>query len=110
MSLLAVVGDLVEDVVGPVGRGTGTPSRVIGSRGGSAADVAVAAAAWRPVRLLGCVGADPLGDRLVAGLAGAGVDVRVQRRGRTGSVPVNLALAEHNATVAAVAVSLAGTP
>ena len=90
--MLAVVGDLVEDVVvwleGPVERGTDTPARVFRSRGGSAANVAVAAAAHVPTRFLGCVGEDALGDALIRGLAGAGVDVRVQRRGRTGSVVV----------------------
>lgn len=91
-SVLAVVGDLVEDVVvwpdGPVERGTDTPARVFRARGGSAANVAVAAAAYAPTRFLGCVGADRLGDRLVAELGTAGVDVRTQRRGRTGTVVV----------------------
>ncbi len=89
---LAVVGDLVEDVVvwpdGPVRTGTDTPARVFHSRGGSAANVAVAAAPLVPTRWLGCVGADPLGDRLLAELAGTGVEVRAQRRGRTGTVVV----------------------
>ena len=89
---LAVVGDLVEDVVvwpdGPVRAGTDTPARVFHSRGGSAANVAVAAAPLVPTRWLGCVGPDPLGDRLLAELTGAGVEVRAQRRGRTGTVVV----------------------
>ena len=89
---LAVVGDLVEDVVvwpsGPVQRGSDTPCRVFRSRGGSAANVAVAAAAYVPTRFLGAVGADALGDRLVGELAAAGVEVRVQRSGRTGTVVV----------------------
>ena len=89
---LTVVGDLVEDVVvwpdGPVARGSDTPSRVFRSRGGSAANVAVAAAPLVPTRFLGCVGADPLGERLVAELAAVGTDVRVQRRGRTGTIVV----------------------
>ena len=90
--VLAVVGDLVEYVVvwpeGPVEHGTDTPARVFRSRGGSAANVAVAAAPYVATRFLGCVGADPLGDRLVAELGRAGVDVRAQRRGRTGTVVV----------------------
>ena len=90
--VLAVVGDLVEDVVvwpdGPVERGTDTPARVFRSRGGSAANVAVAAAPYVSTRFLGCVGADPLGDRLIGDLTAAGVDVRAQRRGRTGTVVV----------------------
>ena len=92
---LAVVGDLVEDVVvwpdGPVRTGTDTPSQVFHSRGGSAANVAAAAAARVPTRWLGCVGADPLGDRLLAELASAGVEVRAQRRGRTGTIVVLVA-------------------
>lgn len=89
---LAVVGDLLEDVVvwpeGPLQRGTDTPARVFRSRGGSAANVAVAAAGHVPTRFLGCVGDDPLGDRLLSELESAGVEVRVQRRGRTGTVVV----------------------
>ena len=89
---LAVVGDLVEDVVvwldGPLRPGSDAPARVFRCRGGSAANVAAVAAARVPTRLLTCVGADPLGDRLVAELTAAGVDVRAQRRGRTGSVVV----------------------
>jgi sugar/nucleoside kinase (ribokinase family) len=89
---LAVVGDLLEDVVvwpeGPLQRGTDTPARVFRSRGGSAANVAVAAARSVPTRFLGCVGDDALGDRLVAELVEAGVEVRAQRRGRTGTVVV----------------------
>ncbi|HWG95033.1 MAG TPA: PfkB family carbohydrate kinase [Mycobacteriales bacterium] len=92
MGRLAVVGDLVEDVVvwpeRPLRRGTDTPARVFRARGGSAANVAVAAAAEVPVRFAGCVGDDPLGHRLVAALVEAGVEPHVQRRGRTGSVVV----------------------
>lgn len=87
-----MVGDLVEDVVvwpdAPVRRGTDTSARVFRSRGGSAANVAATAAPLVPTRFLGCVGADPLGDRLVGELERGGVDVRVQRRGRTGCVVV----------------------
>ena len=68
--------------------GTDTPARVFHSRGGSAANVAVAAAALVPTRWLGCVGPDPLGDRLLAELQDAGVEVRAQRRGRTGTIVV----------------------
>ncbi len=91
-SVLAVVGDLVEDVVvwseGAVRHGSDTAARVFRTRGGSAANVAVAAAAFVPTRFLGCVGADPLGDRLVQELVDAGVDVQEQRHGRTGTVVV----------------------
>jgi sugar/nucleoside kinase (ribokinase family) len=91
-SALAVLGDLVEDVVvwldKPLEAATDNPARVFRSRGGSAANVAVFAAARVPTRFIGCVGADPLGDQLVAAIRAAGVDARVQRRGRTGSVVV----------------------
>jgi len=90
--VLAVLGDLVEDVVvwlrGPLCGGTDNPAAVRRSRGGSAANVAVFAAGLVATRFLGRVGADPLGEALVAQLRAAGVGVRVQRGGRTGSVVV----------------------
>ena len=73
---------------GPVQHGSDTPARVFRSRGGSAANVAAVAAAVVRTRFVGCVGTDPLGDRLLAELTAAGVEVRAQRRGRTGSVVV----------------------
>ncbi|MEU6696919.1 PfkB family carbohydrate kinase [Pseudonocardia sp. NPDC046786] len=90
---LAVLGDLVEDVVvwasGPLDPGTDTPARIFRRRGGSAANVAAGAALLgAPVRFLGRVGADRVGEALVADLAGGGVDVRVQRHGTTGCVVV----------------------
>jgi sugar/nucleoside kinase (ribokinase family) len=89
---LAVLGDLVEDVVvwldKPLEPATDNPARVFRSRGGSAANVAVLAASRVPTRFIGCVGADPLGDRLDASLRAAGVDPRVERQGRSGSVVV----------------------
>jgi sugar/nucleoside kinase (ribokinase family) len=91
--VLGVVGDLLEDVVihaaGPPARGTDTAARIRRRRGGSAANVASAAArAGCAVRFIGRVGDDALGEHLVASLAADGVDVRVQRGGRTGSVAV----------------------
>lgn len=91
--VLAVLGDLVDDVVvwpgGPVEPGTDTAARVFRRRGGSAANVAAAAAGLGvPVRFLGRVGADATGGVLVGELAGLGVDVRVQRAGTTGCVVV----------------------
>ncbi|HEU4849148.1 MAG TPA: PfkB family carbohydrate kinase [Terrimesophilobacter sp.] len=89
---LAVVGDLLEDVViwtqAPIERGNDNAATVYRSRGGSAANVAAAAAQRCPVRFIGRVGADARGEQLVAELQGAGVDVRVQRAGRTGTVVV----------------------
>ncbi len=88
--LLAVVGDLVEDVVvwldGPVEHGTDTSAQIFRSLGGSAANVAMAADV--PTRFIGSVGADPLGEALVAQLRGRGVEVVAQRGGRTGTVVV----------------------
>ena len=91
--MLCVVGDLVEDIVVRVDaapqRGTDTPAQITRSAGGSAANVAAAAAlAGCPVRFVGHVGADAAGERLVAGLVALGVDVRVQREGVTGAVVV----------------------
>ncbi|GHF55576.1 hypothetical protein GCM10018790_36820 [Kitasatospora xanthocidica] len=90
--MLGVLGDLVEDIVvwvdGPLRHGTDSGARVFRRRGGSAANVACFAADRYPVRFLGCVGEDAVGDGLVAELGGHGVDVRVSRRGRTGSVVV----------------------
>ncbi|MGX5697681.1 carbohydrate kinase family protein [Agromyces soli] len=89
---LAVVGDLVEDIVvwasEPVRRGTDTAARVFRTRGGSAANVAALAAPLVATRFIGAVGPDAAGDVLVAALESAGVEVRVQRRGTTGAVVV----------------------
>jgi sugar/nucleoside kinase (ribokinase family) len=93
--VICTVGDLVEDVVGalpgPSRLAADTPSHVSHLRGGSAANVAAAVARLgSPARFVGRVGDDPLGDLLVAQLhaAGAGVELRGQRGGRTGSVVV----------------------
>jgi sugar/nucleoside kinase (ribokinase family) len=91
--VLGVIGDLLEDVVihaaGPPARGTDTPARIERRRGGSAANVAAAAALIGcPVRFIGRVGEDVMGEQLAATLAADGVDVRVQRVGRTGAVAV----------------------
>ena len=90
--VLVTVGDLVEDVVvwsgAPARYATDNPSVVHRARGGSAANVAAFASGWVPARFIGCVGDDPLADMLTAELAGHGVDVRVQRRGRTGTIVV----------------------
>jgi len=88
--LLAVVGDLVEDIVvwagEPVRAATDTAAQVFRARGGSGANVAALAAARVPTRFIGRIGTDAAGEALVADLAARGVDVRVQREGRTGAV------------------------
>jgi sugar/nucleoside kinase (ribokinase family) len=91
--VLGVVGDLLEDIVvrmdSPPALGTDTPAHIVRRRGGSAANVAACAArAGAAVRFVGCIGDDQLGEWLVGNLTADGVDVRVQRRGRTGSVVV----------------------
>jgi sugar/nucleoside kinase (ribokinase family) len=91
--VLAVVGDLLEDIVVRIATtpalGTDTPATIERRRGGSAANVAAAAAtAGSRVRFIGCIGADETGARLAGELEAAGVDVRVQRRGHTGAVVV----------------------
>lgn len=86
---LTAIGDLVEDVVvrhHGIRYGTDSVALIEHRRGGSAANTAAAAVALVPARFVGRVGADLTGDRLVAQLVAAGVDVRVQRGGRTGTV------------------------
>lgn len=89
--MLGCVGDLLDDVVvqrlAPVRHGADTPSIIVRRRGGSAANVAAAAArAGYRSRFIGQVGDDPAGRMLVDELTALGVDVRVRRRGRTGTV------------------------
>ena len=90
--MLAVVGDLVEDVVvwplAAVTAGTDNRCAVHRTRGGSAANVAAMAAPLVATRFVGCVGDDRAGEGLERALAAAGVEVCVQRRGRTGCVVV----------------------
>ena len=92
--MLAVAGDLLEDVVvwgvGDLERGTDNPGRVFRSQGGSAANVAVRAARapGLAVRFLGRVGEDAIGHALEAELRGHGIDPLLQRGGTTGTVIV----------------------
>ena len=88
--ILAVAGDLVEDIVvwadEPLRAATDTAARVFRARGGSAANVAALASPLVPTRLIGRVGAEAAAAALADDLAAAGVDVLVQRVGRTGTV------------------------
>ncbi|CAN5626033.1 PfkB family carbohydrate kinase [soil metagenome] len=90
--VLIVLGDLVEDVVvwptDPYRPGTDNPSTITRSRGGSAANVAACAASLIPTRFVGRVGDDATGRRLVTDLTERGVEVAVQRTGRTGTIVV----------------------
>ncbi|MGW6194513.1 carbohydrate kinase family protein [Kribbella sp. NPDC055110] len=90
---LVCVGDLVEDVVvwgvGVARVGTDNPARVCRTRGGAAANVAAFAGRLGvAVRFVGRVGDDAAGAALVRDLTEAGVDVKVQRLGRTGTIVV----------------------
>lgn len=97
--MLATLGDLVEDVVvrvhDPVNVASDTDARIVRRRGGSAANVAVAATRiGHRARFLGQVGTDPIGAALVADMATAGVETTfVRRGGRTGTIVVLVDLA-----------------
>ena len=91
--MLVTVGDLVEDVVvwmhGAIRAGTDTAATIQHRRGGSAANVAAfAAAIGTRSRFVGRVGDDAAGLVLAEQLAADGVEVRVQRAGRTGTIVV----------------------
>lgn len=90
--MIVVIGDVIADLIvlggGSLERGTDNPAEVRLTRGGSAANVAVALAPRHPVRFIGRVGDDTIGRALVDELESAGVDARVQRAGRTGAIVV----------------------
>lgn len=91
--MLGVIGDVLEDVIvrlntHAVQIGTDNPATIERRRGGSAANVAVAAAGLVTTRFIGRVGTDALGDRLIADLEAAGVVTAVERSGRSGTVVV----------------------
>ncbi|MEZ3160196.1 carbohydrate kinase family protein [Microbacterium sp. BWT-B31] len=90
--MLVTIGDLIDDVLarrdGPLERGTDNAATIRHARGGSAANVAAAAAPFVPARFIGRVGDDTAGEALVRQLERAGVDVRVQRGMRTGTIVI----------------------
>jgi sugar/nucleoside kinase (ribokinase family) len=92
--VLATVGDLVDDIVvrlgGPIHVASDTDAVIQRRRGGSAANVAAAAARISGrSRFLGQVGDDARGASLLNELADEGVDVSVvHARGRTGAIVV----------------------
>lgn len=94
--VVGVVGDLLTDVVvrlegEDIRHGTDTPGVVEYRRGGSAANLAVAAARLGAgVVFIGNVGEDERGEMLLAELASQGVKCRVTRGGMTGTVVVLL--------------------
>ncbi|TCC48925.1 sugar kinase [Kribbella capetownensis] len=90
---LVCIGDLVEDVVvwseGALRTGTDNSAQIRRGRGGGASNVAVfASSLGTPVRFIGRVGDDTAGEALVRELALAGVDAKVQRQGRTGTIVI----------------------
>jgi sugar/nucleoside kinase (ribokinase family) len=91
--LLVSIGDLNEDVVIQVAApeiqlGTDNRCRVTRVPGGSAANVAALAASRGPAAFVGRVGDDVLGDALCRRMRESGVELRVERGGRTGSIIV----------------------
>lgn len=91
--LLVSIGDLIEDVVIHVAApeiqlGTDNMCRVTRVPGGSAANVAALAASSGPAAFVGRVGDDVLGDVLCRSMLESGVELRVERGGRTGSIVV----------------------
>ena len=91
--MLGTIGDLVEDVVvhlhGSINVASDTAATVLRRRGGSAANVAVAARrAGGAARFIGQVGDDPLGAMLIDSLRAEGVDVAIRRHGRSGTIVV----------------------
>ncbi|HEV8065895.1 MAG TPA: carbohydrate kinase family protein [Acidimicrobiales bacterium] len=90
--MLGVIGDIVEDVVvwqlEPTQAGTDTRADIFNRRGGSAANVAAFAGKRYPTRFIGCVGPDPAGVALAEELKSHQVDVRLQKRGKTGVIVV----------------------
>jgi sugar/nucleoside kinase (ribokinase family) len=85
-----VVDDIVVHVGGPIRVASDTPSSIARRRGGSAANVAAAAARLvGRARFLGQVGDDGTADLVLADLVAAGVDMSyVRRSGRTGAIVV----------------------
>ncbi|PPG04767.1 MULTISPECIES: carbohydrate kinase family protein [unclassified Rathayibacter] len=90
--MLAVVGDLIEDVVvwpaGALRSGTDNKADIYRTRGGSAANVAAFAASRYATRFIGCVGDDAIGEHLSRLLEADGVDIRLQRKGTSGTIVI----------------------
>lgn len=92
--MLCALGDVVEDVVirvdDAINLASDTDAVVVRRRGGSAANVAVAAVSTGiRARFVGQVGDDRAGEGLVADLRDAGVDTAfVRRGGRSGTIVV----------------------
>ncbi|MDR1355941.1 MAG: PfkB family carbohydrate kinase [Propionibacteriaceae bacterium] len=92
MPKLGVIGDISEDIIVfqslPLEHGTDTPSRIVRTRGGSAANLAAVAATLLPTRFIGCVGSDRSGRFVVETLQSEGVEVCVTTGTRSCSIIV----------------------
>ena len=101
--MLLTIGDLVEELTvelpGGIGRGHAAEASTLRVRGGSAANVAsITCERGGAARFVGQVGADAMGDSLVADLLRRGVDARVSAHGVTG-VTINLLQAGYCTTL-----------
>ncbi|SES10199.1 carbohydrate kinase family protein [Corynebacterium cystitidis] len=92
--MLCVIGDIVQDIVvwleEEIRHATDTKSTITITRGGSAANVAAFAGPRTPTRFIGCVGDDLAGLALTRDLESLGVDVKMQVRGTTGTIVVQI--------------------
>lgn len=91
--LIVCVGDLIDEIAvrldAPWRRGSDAAAQITRRRGGSAANVAVAAvAAGGSARFIGAVGDDATAEALEAALVRAGVEPLLQRGGRSASIVV----------------------
>lgn len=91
--LIVCVGDLIDEIAvrlnEPWRRGSDAAAQISRRRGGSAANVAVAAvAAGGAARFIGAVGHDVTADALEAALVEAGVEPLLQRGGRSATIVV----------------------
>lgn len=91
--LIICVGDLIDEIAvrlaAPWRRGSDAAAHITRRRGGSAANVAVAAvAAGGTARFIGAVGEDATADALEEALLRAGVEPLLQRGGRSASIVV----------------------
>ena len=91
--LIISVGDLIDEIAvrlsEPWRRGSDAAAQITQRRGGSAANVAVAAvSAGGAARFIGAVGDDPTAEDLERALRQAGVEPHLQRGGRSASIVV----------------------
>jgi len=91
--LIVCVGDLIDEIAvrldAPWRRGSDAAAQITRRRGGSAANVAVAAvAAGGTARFIGAVGEDATAEALQSALLRAGVEPLLQRGGRSASIVV----------------------